>query len=509
MNENDRLAITHRPTWGHYKPPFSPFLPNQGLDATNDDHDATPFVCVKINRNWIPFIIGALETLTDERIYNPVENDPGLMIARVPDLISSIINGNMPCGDESMLLRQNPNSNCLLEQSNDGGQTWSLAFDYSKCQSQSRSYSLTINQINQAFTDINTDFTIYNGDIINVAPGWEYKEESATLHDQALCWALKLYIDLVCEMAFIAAQQAYENELDILGAIERTMAKISEMLIEAASFNIFIPELLAAASAAAAAAVLTALYAEFVSAPPDTSIFQDETAKTEARCWAYCELKGATPTFDAWHNVWYPTSLTGNAEYIAATAALVASDEEFFVEFLKLVHGATELEDDGVLPCPCDCPTTTWHHDIILGNTLPSEVTLIDGYWVENVGIHSTDRMLEPSRYYRFAIIRVTLPAARKVTKIKLHFARYFGTWYNSALASEWIQCEPSMEVFPRAQSAAPAGDTCWWQCVPNDALLTTAAMQVSACRETHNHYSGTLLLLRLELWGEGDNPFT
>jgi len=281
------------------------------------------------------------------------------------------------------------------------------------------------------------------------------------------------------------------------------------MLIETASFGIFVPELLALAAGVAGVSAALALYSEFVLSPPDMSAFTDTEAQEEARCYAYCELRGATPEHTAWRNVWYPNPLTGNAEVIAAAVYVFASSEDFFMEFLKMLHAVTELEDDGVLPCPCDCPEDTWYQLISLSEVLPEYISVVDGNWVLDVGINPVDKMLDAGRYYRTAAINLTLPASRKVTKVKIQFMRYFGTWYNSSTGCDHIICYPSVDTFTRLQKYAPAGDSVSWECVPNDALMTGNHFRVSCCRDTHVHYTGSMRLQYLELWGEGDNPFT
>lgn len=91
-----------------------------------------PIICVPINEEWIPVVIGWLAGLM-----NPYEwqhdnaNDGERIRGLVEGLIAQFI-GAETCGEPIAMLRQNAENPCLLEQSTDG-ENWTLAFDFSLC----------------------------------------------------------------------------------------------------------------------------------------------------------------------------------------------------------------------------------------------------------------------------------------------------------------------------------------------------------------------------------------
>lgn len=141
-------------------------------------------------------LIAAAQVLGWEtRWYSDIDTPIDRQVVRdlADDIVYRLMN---PVGGATMyLLRQNVDNSCLLEQSQDGGETWTPAFDYSLCSagsSQTWNLTLTLNaQMNAARTglydgtpqSINQDCpTVFNGD-------------ASDFRNKALCMAVKHYVE--------------------------------------------------------------------------------------------------------------------------------------------------------------------------------------------------------------------------------------------------------------------------------------------------------------------------
>lgn len=91
-----------------------------------------PLYCMTVNGEWLTHVLGALDVLTAVDTWRGSESD----IERARQEVEKLLNQlKQVCAGASMpfQLRQNPLNACQLQQSLDGGQTWTLAFDYAKC----------------------------------------------------------------------------------------------------------------------------------------------------------------------------------------------------------------------------------------------------------------------------------------------------------------------------------------------------------------------------------------
>lgn len=104
-----------------------------------DNWTVTEFICAVVpvpnDEQYISMLRGLLDTLTWSRSFqhHPTEN----AAREVADTWLAAFNSHdisfQNCEAPMMILRQNPDNACQLQQSQDGGDTWSLAFDYSLC----------------------------------------------------------------------------------------------------------------------------------------------------------------------------------------------------------------------------------------------------------------------------------------------------------------------------------------------------------------------------------------
>lgn len=91
-----------------------------------------PLYCLHVNGSWLTHVLGALDVLSAPDTWTGTAADVERALQEVEKLVNLL---KEPCENASMSfkLRQNAANPCRLEQSLDGGQTWTLAFDYSSC----------------------------------------------------------------------------------------------------------------------------------------------------------------------------------------------------------------------------------------------------------------------------------------------------------------------------------------------------------------------------------------
>lgn len=113
----------------NYTPVLKP-MPASDLPAAVDEE---PAVCVRLSNKLVPYLLGLLEMYRweDKLSGTPQEVVDGLGLFQ--DLLVVLTEGNCTGDNMAFKLRQNPLNACQLQQSLDGGQTWTLAFDYSRC----------------------------------------------------------------------------------------------------------------------------------------------------------------------------------------------------------------------------------------------------------------------------------------------------------------------------------------------------------------------------------------
>lgn len=105
-------------------------------------------------------------------------------------------------GCTMFLLRQNEADPCLLEQSEDGGITWTTAFNYKFCQNTD---TIALADTWNVSNEFNIDQSeTYDGDIVNIYPTWVYDSSSVDAdRDAALCAAITAWVDSLCDFMII------------------------------------------------------------------------------------------------------------------------------------------------------------------------------------------------------------------------------------------------------------------------------------------------------------------
>jgi hypothetical protein len=153
-----------------------------------------PYRCYKLNNQWAKIVMGLVAFLADTHVWAQAENEGYFAI----DYINKFMVGdNCPEGLEMTIFRQNPIDTCQLEQSIDGGLTWSLAFDYGLCLGTILSGTQFPNQLelNAILDGLQDDFD--TGGIAGINPDTptsNYNGTGTSDEDNALCLAIDVYV---------------------------------------------------------------------------------------------------------------------------------------------------------------------------------------------------------------------------------------------------------------------------------------------------------------------------
>lgn len=113
----------------NYTPVLKP-MPAADLPAAVDEE---PAVCVRLSNKLVPYLLGLLEMYRWEDKLSGTSQEIIDGLGLFQELMVALTEGNCTGDSMSFQLRQNPLNSCQLQQSLDGGQTWTLAFDYGQC----------------------------------------------------------------------------------------------------------------------------------------------------------------------------------------------------------------------------------------------------------------------------------------------------------------------------------------------------------------------------------------
>lgn len=294
-----------------------------------------PRKCYTINDQWAKIVFGLISWLATPAPWASAENDG---YSACEEILRFMMGGS--CMSQFQL-RQNDENLCILEQSTDGGNTWSFAFDYSLC--------LNIDGINDRINELaellQSLIDTYDETIPSIAPDMVY-DATATddIRDIALCRACHDIVDAICE-----AELQRRNEIALAAALTGVVAGIVAAIIVIFS---------AGSGTAAALALASALAGGFATVfdGVNEAVLTDSDARSLVACCMYNALKGATITkagFEGSLDSCAFTELTPEAQIAGAISSLLEADN-MFITFVDLMQQTYKLAELGVVDCPCD-----------------------------------------------------------------------------------------------------------------------------------------------------------
>lgn len=381
------------------------------------NHATWDTVCVPVPVPLLPYLPNLLAVYRWEgRVKHPDPAIRALFVEIWNDLISRFVTAES-CLELSMgtLLRQNPANQCELQQSTDG-QSWVLAFDFSRCQPKSsttENYN-TYNDIQNTVNNYNQTWN-NNPGVPNFAPTTVY-DGGNTANDQkrdkALCQAVSVLFETIVGLH----REALENPqgrpvFEIVASLG--FAIIGGLAAASFSGGVAAPVAVSAIVGAVSNAATQLGYNFSASVQADGMM----SVKTDVTCCIYNALKGATVTQSAFQAA---ASSCGFPAGTAADTATVVSQylqsQDVYLSFLKFVEDAYGIASLGIElpPCPCHCMTTstqTYDFVPVLDQALTVETF---------AGISGEFVVLDAP--YR---VTLTFAAPTQVKELRIHVARF------------------------------------------------------------------------------------
>lgn len=349
----------------------------------------SPTATVCINRKWVGHLIGVLDRLLWTDAWTGTEAEQELAITQIRLLMASLINIG-ECG-VTFELRQNPTNLCLLEQSLDGGATWTTAMDYSTClpvpdYTEVNNFSETVNQ------QIIDNTTLYDGTPQSVYPDAVYDGTPTQANidrDLALCASLKQVVDMACEITIEWKSQQgilLGGLAFITGAIVHVLLVAGVIVTGGSGYP------LAVAISGYVVGAVTALLTDY-----SIDVLSDQNARQLVACCMLDALEGQTLNKTNFVNSLDNCNFTfgSNEAQIAGLIEVILDedgDDSFYAQFLAFNAELYQSAQVGALPdCPCE---TEWEHvfDFTVADGGWSILTWGDG-WITGKGWQSQDNI--------------------------------------------------------------------------------------------------------------------
>lgn len=321
------------------------------------DPDQIPYKCYRINLDYIPALVALVDYYAWPDAFIGSDEERQLAADRFAELSAIFSEGNQDCGGDSMTeYRENPNLPCDYQYSNDGGITWQPFINLNKCTAAATILTVTANWHEGDFY-IDESMTLYDGDITNIHPEYEYGDSHDPDRDAAICWAIDELIDIACAAKIKMIEDDEFNEDSQLGRAAAFLFALGELSNDMAAEGIY-PQATALAGLALQFSSLVVGVIAWIT-KEDVSIYQDEDAKNELRCWMYDAMAGQTPTFAVWTDS-ADRVLDGNAEKIRQIVFPLVQGEEAYVAYLRVIADLLDVAIAGSLPNSCDDCDALW-----------------------------------------------------------------------------------------------------------------------------------------------------
>jgi len=261
------------------------------------------------------------------------------------------LDGN-ECEACEMEFRDNPLDFCEVQYSNDGGETWQTMFRKDICAPPVPTSSINITNTYTYNSTVTTNHTIWDNDIINVAPEWEYEDPQS---DRALCYAISKYVDWVCDWS-IQQIETYNQEVrDANNWLDDVAVLISEMAMDIVILTrgeAIIPALVVGAIAWSSTQLVEYVWDYLVTVSADH--YRDPVSRERIMCWMYNKLRGSTPQYVQWCaslDDFVPDGAEETA--VATTVGLFNCEVDVFINYMILMEDINSVAE--LLP-DCDCP---------------------------------------------------------------------------------------------------------------------------------------------------------
>lgn len=311
-----------------------------------------PTFSICVNAEWLSHLDGVIERLAWRDAWLGVPEDQQRAVDETVKLLGALA-GAISCGEETSMfqLRQNPTNPCILEQSTDGGLSWSPAFDYSLCRSSSGL------DISLGLTIVNNDTTIYND---NPAVFEPELSDADDFTNTAICYALEVVIRSALS-GILSRLESENNQAIILQSVFSAIAVVGAFTFGPIGAGI------ATAIGVSIGLIASSIMDELEESEVEEAL-NSNVAISELVCCAYETLFGFRPTPALFDDVLDGcTELGPVASNVAPALAEVFDYFDTFVQFLRVAGQAYTYAENGLLGNSCDNCGDEWCYQWLNG----------------------------------------------------------------------------------------------------------------------------------------------
>lgn len=471
-----------------------------------------PCYCLKINEFWLPHLLQALGALAelDSWLGDDLEQYRAL---NEIERFKAQLSDPMAC---TTIFRQNPANDCQMQYSIDGGDNWTLAFDYSLCTPTAtqilieKTYQDVFNTWNE--TTNNTEINI-NAPITTFISSPGETQEKIDAREQALCAAMGLYVDAFCDLML----ESFDNPLSAAKVTTAAIGLAGAVVgvITFASGGSALPVFLALGGA------LSSLGISILSGITE-AVLGDSGARGEVTCCLYTSIANLAPTEANFKLAANSCSgLSPNAEAIRGAIAQALNEptslSDQFHAFINLLGETTPYAELGLVPeCPCEEPADpTWcvYADFKLGNYGFSVLNFggnTYGAYAANIGFQGTN-VNESGVHQKRVYIQSPTFDERVVTGVDVLMDYTEGTTtsaFSWALAANTATNEsPDYTAPAKTFDTIASGNDQTIEIDYPDPLRTQVRVDARASRMTTTPPNGSVTIEGLRIRGQGVKP--
>jgi hypothetical protein len=459
------------------------------------DEPTRTIVC---NEEWAKHIFGAIETLTLWTAWEGERDERNLGVQQVLKMLAG------QCGGSStMEFRDNPLDGCEVQYSNDNGLTWTTMFRKDSCISPAQPGDIT--NIYNDIDTINTNNTNYAGDILNVAPQWDY---DPLVTDVALCYIVDIFVDMVCDVSISQIQSGNTERRESNDWINDIATGLADAAIGALVVSPIVPVVIPAAALSAlgfAAATFIESALDYL-ATDNYEDYEDEDVRDVVKCMIIANMKGKTPTFANWSTaLQYFSSLGAEAQTVARSVYLWMQDLNVFINYFIMWDDINSIAD--LLP-ECACPER-WSHFWDF-TTVGMDDFRVGDYGVKTpgVGVVATDKLEDGYHSMLISMLDFGAEINEKIPRcdgIEFHMEMVRGTWDSNGTAL--YMYNPPAPFYEANSGFAITGNTGWRH---NFALCDVTFQRIWTLKSCFTKYGslGSVVVTGMTFHGEGVDPF-
>lgn len=343
-----------------------------------------PTYMICINAEWWSHIGGVIMRLTELDAWKSDDIEDQRNAVEGTLLVLNEIGKRIECGDMATFeLRQNPENDCQLQQTLDGGETWVTVFDYALCKSIGGGSTINITENNAYIDELNTTYDID----INLIGAKLIDNDGAT--NSALCHALKALILSTLQGVLQRLEDGNNQELVTL-AVQGAIATVGAFIFGTPASG------MATAVGTAVALASNAIINQYEENQL-RSIVESEVVRQELLCCAYSAIVDTKPTEIEFNQMFDGClGLSSDAQDMLPALIDAVQSRDVFLTFLEVASQAYDYSNVGVLTNDCEnCGLWCYEFDFTIddgGFNAPFR-----GQWVSGIGWTDTDDSRAPS----------------------------------------------------------------------------------------------------------------